>query len=134
MSDANLPIPPATSAENASALAGAPRLSPTRPAGDDAALRQAAKDFESVLLEKMLSSMGETVLHSGLLDSPATKQTEGMFWSYLARDLADKGGLGLWRDIYDQWSRMGVAGETDGGTGDAEPSPAEGAASLEVRR
>jgi Rod binding domain-containing protein len=30
----------------------------------------------------------------------ASKQMHGIFWLYLARDIANNGGLGLWKDIY----------------------------------
>ncbi len=94
-------------------------LSPTRL--DEAAGRQdpavkAAKDFESVLIHKLLEQMGETVPDSGLLSSGAMRQTRGMFWMHLAKEVADNGGLGLWREIYEQTVR-------DAGTGAAETAP-----------
>ncbi|MGB2823917.1 MAG: hypothetical protein WBF17_23260 [Phycisphaerae bacterium] len=84
---------------------------PRRPeAGrNDKALRQAAKDFESVLLHKLLEEMQNTIPESGLAGSGTTKQLHGLFWTFLAKDIADKGGLGLWKDLYSQW-----AGSADG--------------------
>ena len=61
-----------------------------------------AKDFESVLLHKLMESMQRTIPESGLLDSGITKQVQGIFWFYLAQEMADAGGVGLWRDIYSQ--------------------------------
>ncbi len=63
---------------------------------------QAAKDFEALLLHKMLQQMANTIPDSPLLDEGAGKQVRDMFWYYLAQDLADKGGLGLWKQIASQ--------------------------------
>lgn len=61
---------------------------------------QAAKDFESVLLGKLLDEMKNSIGNWGFEESAASKQTHGIFWLYLSRHLADNGGLGLWKDIY----------------------------------
>ncbi len=61
---------------------------------------QAAKDFESVLLGKLLDEMKNSIGDWGLEGSSASKQINGIFWLYLSRHLADNGGLGLWKDIY----------------------------------
>ena len=63
---------------------------------------QAAKDFEAVLLHKMLKQMADTVPDSPLLNESGGKQVRDMFWYYLAQDLADKGGLGIWKQIAGQ--------------------------------
>jgi Rod binding domain-containing protein len=63
---------------------------------------QAAKDFESVLLLKVMDEMKKTVEDGGLTDSPGFKQTQDMFWYYLSQDVANKGGFGLWKNIYRQ--------------------------------
>lgn len=70
-----------------------------RGGAEPAALEKAAKDFESVLLNTLLGEMGKTIEQSGLLDSPMTEQVQGIFWFYLGQDLAQRGGLGLWKDI-----------------------------------
>ena len=61
---------------------------------------QAAKDFESVLLGKLLDEMKKSIGDWGLEESAAFNQTQGIFWLYLSRHLSDNGGLGLWKDIY----------------------------------
>ena len=61
---------------------------------------QAAKDFESVLLGKLLDEMENSIGDWGFEESATSKQTHGIFWLYLSRHLADNGGLGLWKDIY----------------------------------
>jgi Rod binding domain-containing protein len=68
-------------------------------AGSRAAAEKVAKDFESVLTHKLLEEMSRTVGESGLLDSETTGQVQGLFWFYLAQEVSDKGGLGLWKDI-----------------------------------
>lgn len=62
--------------------------------------KQVAKDFESVLLNKLLDEMKNSIVDWGLEKDAASKQTEGIFWLYLGRNIANNGGLGLWKDIY----------------------------------
>jgi Rod binding domain-containing protein len=61
---------------------------------------QVAKDFESVLLSKLLDEMKNTVVDWSFEEDGVSEQIHGIFWLYLARHLADNGGLGLWKDIY----------------------------------
>ena len=61
---------------------------------------QVAKDFESVLLTKLLDEMKKSIVDWGSEKDGASKQVEGIFWLYLGRDIANNGGLGLWKDIY----------------------------------
>jgi Rod binding domain-containing protein len=62
--------------------------------------KQIAKDFESVLLNKLFDQMSKSVGNWGFEKDGASQQVQGIFWLYLARDIADKGGMGLWKDIY----------------------------------
>jgi Rod binding domain-containing protein len=78
---------------------------------DELKNEQAAKDFESVLIHKVLQEMANTVDESPLLDEGAGQGVKDMFWYYLAQDLADKGGLGLWKQIA---GRHGYAGAEQG--------------------
>jgi len=66
---------------------------------DPKELEKAAKDFESVLLHKLMEEMARTVPESDMLNSGVSKQIQSIFWFYLAQEVADGGGLGLWRDI-----------------------------------
>ncbi|MGC9453819.1 MAG: rod-binding protein [Phycisphaerae bacterium] len=75
---------------------------------------RAAKDFESVLLHKLLETMDRTVLRSELFDSPASDQIRGMFRHYLAQELAQAGGLGLWKQLH---------GQLQDSAGSAAPKP-----------
>jgi Rod binding domain-containing protein len=62
--------------------------------------KQAAKDFESVLLSRVLDEMKNTVGDWGFDEDGPCQQVQGIFWLYLARDMANSGGFGLWKDVY----------------------------------
>ena len=62
--------------------------------------KQIAKDFESILVTKLLDEMKNTIGDWGFDKDGAAKQIQGIFWLYLAGDIANNGGLGLWKDIY----------------------------------
>jgi Rod binding domain-containing protein len=62
--------------------------------------KQIAKDFESVLLYKMMDEMKNTIGDWGFDKDGASNQVQGIFWLCLARDLANNGGVGLWKDIH----------------------------------
>lgn len=62
--------------------------------------KQIAKDFESVLLNRLLEEMKNSIIDWGQEKDAATKQTEGIFWLYLGQDISKNGGLGLWKDIH----------------------------------
>jgi Rod binding domain-containing protein len=68
--------------------------------------KQIAKDFESVLLNKLFDQMSKSVGNWGFEKDGASEQVQGIFWLYLAQDLADKGGMGLWKDIYKSLTHM----------------------------
>ena len=78
-------------------------------------VEKVAHDFESVLLQKVFEEMRRTVPESGLLESPESEQIQGLFWTYLAQDVADKGGIGLWKELARQLQPPPVA----------QPPPAE---------
>lgn len=62
--------------------------------------KQIAKDFESLLINKLLDEMKNTIGSWGFEKDGASMQVQGIFWLYLARDIANNGGIGLWKDIY----------------------------------
>ncbi len=66
----------------------------------EARKKKAARDFESVFIAKLLDEMKNTIGDWGLEKDAAFRQVEGIFWLYLARDVADNGGLGMAKDIY----------------------------------
>jgi Rod binding domain-containing protein len=69
-------------------------------AADPEAAKKVAKDFESVLLHKVMEQMHRTVGDSGLLSDGTSRQVQGLFWFQLAQEVAANGGLGLWKEIY----------------------------------
>jgi Rod binding domain-containing protein len=79
----------------------------------DAKKKQVAKDFESVLLNKLLDEMKDSIVDWGLEKDAASRQTAGIFWLYLGREIADNGGLGLWKDIYQFLSSTEQANATE---------------------
>lgn len=83
---------------------------------DDQAARQVARDFESILLTRLTEAMSQTVPDSGLFDDSITKQVKGMFWSFLAQDVGERGGMGMWQEIYRQIKPPAPASDTDGAT------------------
>ena len=62
--------------------------------------KELAKEFESVLMEKMMSQMKKTTGCLSQEDSASSEQIKDLFWSQLGKDLSSKGGLGLWKDVY----------------------------------
>lgn len=109
MSSSDNPVPTLSPAD---LLGGAradalQRLARRPGARTDQELERAAKDFESVLLQKLMEEMKDTIPDSGLLDSGVTKQVQGIFWDHLAQDIARQGGIGLWKQLYTQWSQTG---------------------------
>lgn len=75
--------------------------------------RQIARDFESVLLTKLFDQVQESIGDWGFEEEDtASQQVQGLFWLYLARDVADKGGLGLWKDIYQYFQQMDGMADT----------------------
>ena len=64
---------------------------------------KAAKDFEAILIYKLLEEVKRTIPESGLLGGGAqTSQMQDIFWHHLSQELADQGGFGMWKQIYDQ--------------------------------
>lgn len=61
---------------------------------------QIAKDFEAVFIDKILEQMKESIGDWGFEKDAAMTQVQGIFWMHLARDIANNGGFGLWKDIY----------------------------------
>ena len=81
----------------------------------DEQMKQLARDFESVLLTKLFDQVQQSIGDMGLgEEDTASKQVHGTFWFYLARDVADKGGFGLWEDFYEQFKQMGAAAGSGG--------------------
>jgi Rod binding domain-containing protein len=68
--------------------------------------QQVAKDFESILLNKLLNEMKNTIGNWGFEKDGSSEQIQGIFWMYLGQELANNGGLGLWKDIYESLGQL----------------------------
>ena len=56
-----------------------------------------------------MEEMRRTIPKSGLLETGISRQIDGLFWFYLAQEVAQKGGIGLWNDLS---RRTGLVGQT----------------------
>jgi Rod binding domain-containing protein len=93
------PVMPPSKLETISSVGPAARTgSAARPA-EAKKTEQAAKDFESVFLTKVLDEMKNTIGNGLGEEEAGSEQIKGLFWFCLARDMADKGGFGLWKDL-----------------------------------
>jgi Rod binding domain-containing protein len=83
----------------------------TQAPGSEEQKKQIAKDFESVLLTKLFDQVKDSVGRLSLDDEEdgAADQVHGMFWLYLAQDMANKGGFGMWKEIYQHFSDIEAA-------------------------
>ena len=64
--------------------------------------KQVAKDFESVLLHKLLDAMKKTIPESDLFETGISEQFRDIFWFHLAQEMGKQGGLGIWKMLYRQ--------------------------------
>ena len=77
--------------------------------------KKIGRDFESVLLTKLFEQVQASIEDSGFDEEDSgSQQVRGMFWLYLAQDVADKGGFGLWKDIYQHIKQMQGMGDLAG--------------------
>ncbi len=93
----------------AQATSGITALQSPRVDHADEQKKQIAKDFESVLLTKLFDQVQESIGRWDLEEDGTSSQVQDLFWLCLARDVADKGGLGLWKEIYQQLPITGGA-------------------------
>ena len=71
---------------------------------DDKKKMKVAKEFEAILIGQLMNQMKQTVGESGFLEDGSSKQVQDMFWTFLADEVADNGGLGLWKNVYQAMS------------------------------
>lgn len=98
------PVLPPVPLEHSSLYFSGKQISKCEPSNIDGVpeskKKQTAKDFESLLLNKLLDAMKTTIGDWGFEKDGTSKQVQGIFWLYLARDIANNGGFGMWKDIY----------------------------------
>jgi len=71
---------------------------------------QFSKDFESIFIGKLLEVMKDSIVDWNDEKDGSAKQVESLFWSQLADNLSDNGGMGLWKDIYQSLNGLGNDG------------------------
>jgi Rod binding domain-containing protein len=70
--------------------------------------KQVAKGFESVFITKLFDQIKESIGSMSMDEEEEgiSEQVDGLFWMYLAQDVGEKGGFGMWKDIYRQLQEM----------------------------
>lgn len=66
---------------------------------DAAEIEKAAKQFESVLVTRMIEAMRSTIEESGLLESPGGQQMQDLFWHQLGEQVGQSGSIGVWKQL-----------------------------------
>lgn len=70
-------------------------------------LEATAKQFEAVFINEIMKQMQETIKNSSLdPEDGAGQQIHSMFCSYMADAAAQRGGFGLWEQIYEKMVQM----------------------------
>ena len=90
------PVPSPSQLENLDKIAGLP----------EEKKKQIAKDFESIFIQKILGEMHNTVGDWGSEKDGASEQVQGIFELYMAADIANNGGFGLWKDLYQFFTHL----------------------------
>lgn len=65
-----------------------------------------AKEFESLIVGRLLDEMNNTVSCLGLDEDGASKQVKGIFNFCLSQHIGANGGFGLWKEIYESLKQM----------------------------
>jgi Rod binding domain-containing protein len=92
-------------------LTPAERLADRRSAGKPEPLEETAKQFEGILLQQVFKQMKEATesleVHEEEEGEEAGfgEQVQSMFWMFLGEQIAQEGGVGLWKDMVRQWRR-----------------------------
>ena len=69
-------------------------------------IEKVSREFESIFLHKLLSSMRKTVPKSGLLDSFATDMYKSMMDEEIAKEMSKNKGMGMGEMIYNDLSNI----------------------------
>ena len=69
-------------------------------------IEKVSRDFESIFLHKLLTSMRKTVPKSGLLDSFATDMYRSMMDEEISKEMSKNKGMGLGEMIYNDLSNI----------------------------
>ncbi|MHC5083164.1 MAG: rod-binding protein [Planctomycetota bacterium] len=70
-------------------------------------LKEVAKQFEGIFINEILKQMQETIKNSSFdPDDSANEQVHSMYCTFLGESIAEKGGFGVWEQIYKQMAEM----------------------------
>ena len=100
-------------------FSGLERLKGAAQKDDPAAIRAAARQFESLFTRMLLKTMREASLGDGLGDSEQTRFYQDMYDQQLAVAMSQGRGLGLADMLVEQLTRSGLARPAAGATADA---------------
>ena len=67
---------------------------------NDAAKEKFAKDFESIFIGKIFEVMRKAAGEWGFEKDSGSEQIDGIFSMCMSKDIGSKGGMGLWKEIY----------------------------------
>lgn len=71
----------------------------------DEQLKAAARQFEAVFVNQILKQMQETIQESSFdPEDSSNQQVHGMYCTFMADAVSERGGFGLWETIYEQLS------------------------------
>lgn len=68
--------------------------------------KELAKEFESLIVNRLLDEMNNTVSGLGLDEDGASKQIKGIFNFCLSQHIGANGGFGLWKEIYESLEQI----------------------------
>jgi Rod binding domain-containing protein len=74
--------------------------------GSERDIEKVARDFESVFLNKLLTSMRKTIPKSGLLDSHAMDMFQSMMDEEMSKEMAKNKGMGMGEMIYNDLNNI----------------------------
>jgi Rod binding domain-containing protein len=72
--------------------------------GSEKDIEKVARDFESIFLNKLMSSMRKTVPKSGLLESFASDMFQSMMDEEISKEMSKNKGMGMGEMIYNDLS------------------------------
>lgn len=108
-------------------FAGLEQLKSSARKDDPGAMRQVAKQFESLFARMLIKSMRDAIGKDPIFGSDQAQTYQGMFDDQLSLDLTKGRGLGLADMLMRQLQHSGAAATASGGSAAAAPKPAAGA-------
>lgn len=106
------------------ALKAAERLGARRVFSDRTPeLEERAKEFEGILLQQVFKQMKEATESLEVHDEEDGEdahfgeQIQSMFWMFLGEQISREGGVGLWKEMVNQWTRENSSGNAAAAAG-----------------